>query len=462
MVHPVAVRGAPFWMAGAVGLGVAAVLAPNAALAIAIALVLAVLPLHWLFAVLVASSAAQSVTLSVAGFTVRPDELVVVVFAARAFAARDRAALRWPEWLLLAFLGLQVVTSALHAADARASILSVGLLGFGVVAYLSTVTAVSTRERFAPAVRAALIVLAVSEAIGLLALVAHWASGSSWGITRVDTLAGFPAITGLAHEHDLYGSMAAVGTVVFLALWRQRNSIVGRNAALLGFWISAAGLLLSLTRGAWVAAAIGIVAVALLTRPSDRSRSLPRLAVGGAAMVALAAALLVGLGAAPDLGDVGSSTVSTVTEQAGQVLDFGSSTGAARVAEWRISLDEWRHAPVFGLGTNSFGQRHFEMSINGPIPAFVGNWVIRTLYDSGVIGLAMLATSLGALLWPSRALRVVDGDAGVVARSLLCGGIVIVVAYLAADGLLLVWPWILFGLSRAARRLAATEPAVSA
>jgi len=449
------------WIVGAAGLGVASVVAPNAARAMALALVVAVLPLHWLFAVLVASAAAQSVTLSVGGYTVRPDELVVLVFAIRAFATRDRAVLGWPEWLLVAFLGLQVVTSALHATDVRDSFLSAALLGFGVVAYLSTVTVAASGMRFVSAVRAALAVLAASEAIGLIALAAHWAIDSSWGITRVDTLAGFPAVTGLAHEHNLYGSMAAVGTVVFLSLWRQRNGIVGRNAALLGFWISATGLVLSLARGPWVAAAVGIVAVVSLTRPTDRSRSLPRLAIGGAAMLLLVLALLAGIGAARDLGEFGASTASTLQEQGGQVLDFGSSTGAARVAEWRTSLDEWRDAPLFGLGTNSYGQRHFEMTVDGPIPAFVGNWAIRTLYDSGIIGLAMLVTFVGALLWPSRELRVVGGDAAVVARSLLCGAVVIAVAYLAADGFLLVWPWILFGLLRAARRLALTDPTAS-
>jgi hypothetical protein len=151
---------------------------------------------------------------------------------------------------------------------------------------------------------------------------------------------------------------------------------------------------------------------------------------------------------------VGTTTAATIGTQASQALDFANSTGALRLVEWKEALHEVRGSWLLGLGTNSWGQRHFEITQFGPIPAFLGNWAIRTLYDSGIAGLALLCWFFLIVVWPSRSLRAVTGDAAVLARALAFGSIVLLVAYLATDALLLVWPWILFGLVRAARRLA--------
>jgi hypothetical protein len=111
----------------------------------------------------------------------------------------------------------------------------------------------------------------------------------------------------------------------------------------------------------------------------------------------------------------------------------------------------------FGLGTNSYGQRHFERTISGPKPAFVGNWFVRILYDSGIVGLLLFLAFAVPIVWPDARLRNAKGDLAPIARALTFGCTVLAVSYLATDALLLVWPWVLLGLTRAARVLSAEQ-----
>src|SRR3990170_6870569 len=216
------------WIAAALGLGAVAVESPVLAVGAGTAGLLAYLPWAGLFVVLVASASVQTWTTTVAGLTFRPDELVVIVVVLRAFPLRDRSRLRGTEWTLMAFIGAQAVASVLNAPDVRKSLLDAGLLAFGAAAYLATFAGLSTRDRLLSAARVLLVATAVSAATGVLALVSHWVWHTQWGVTQLETLGRFPAATGFAYEHDVFGSTSAAGALAFLVLWLQRNPLLSR------------------------------------------------------------------------------------------------------------------------------------------------------------------------------------------------------------------------------------------
>lgn len=444
-------REAP-WAAGAVGAGALAVQAPLVASGLGATAAMTFLPWMALFGLLAAAANVQSGGYDVAGVTVRPDMLVVLAFSIRAFSLSDRRPLDGVAWTLIAFIGLQAATSMLHAADVGQSMRSAGLLAIGVLAYCATVAAISTRDRLVTATRWFCWAAGASAAVGIWALAWHWATGSGWGIVRLETLAGFPAVMGVAFEHGVYGSVCAALAIAAMALWREDNPVLTRAQAAMLFWLGTGGTLLSLSRGAWVAYVLGIAAVWLVRV----GRSTAGLLVWGALALA-AAGVGAGFLAGASTTGAGSETAAAVQTQAGQVLAFGGSTGAARLQEWQTSLSETARSPLLGLGTNSYGQRHFDRTQYGPKPAYVGNWAVRTVYDSGLIGLLLLAGALGAAVWPGPRVRRAEGELAPIARALALGGLVLLVAYLATDALLLVWPWIWFGLARSARLLATEQ-----
>jgi len=123
---------------------------------------------------------------------------------------------------------------------------------------------------------------------------------------------------------------------------------------------------------------------------------------------------------------------------------------------------------VIGLGTYSYGQRNFRKSpFTAPYlaPAYLISFWVRTLYDTGILGVLLIVLFMLVAFWPRRELQESSGDLAPVARSLLFAAFVLAGAYMITDSTLLIWPWILFGLARAAigqavnqaRELAADE-----
>jgi len=442
------------WVAGSAGLGILSVESPLLAAGVGVTAALAVLPLMALFAVLVLATAGEGFSMQVAGMTFRPDMLVATVFAVRALTATPRVRSGAVEAALVAFMALQVVTSGLHSVDPAASIRSAAMLGFGVLAFFGVRAALATRDRLLTAVRIALVVALAAAAAGIALLAASYVIGSTFGVTRLETLSGFPAITGFAYEHDVFGSSCAAVAIVFLALWREANPLLSRQAAAVSFWICAGATLLSLARGAWLGLAAGLLVSWLAG--GRRAQPMTGLVLTSAVVIAL-----IGAGAlafsSQSVTDVGAGTASAVSTQAQQALNLRSSTGARRLVEWKTSLAEVRSSLWFGLGTNSYGQRHFERTISGPKPAFVGNWFVRILYDSGIVGLFLFLAFAVPIVWPDARLRNAKGDLAPIARALTFGCTVLAVSYLATDALLLVWPWVLLGLTRAARVLSAEQ-----
>ena len=413
--------------------------------------VLAVLPIEWLFAAAAAAAVAQGVAIDVGAASVRLDEVIAVVFAVRAFLSRERRAMGAPELALGVFLLVLVVSSLVAAPSPGVSLRSTALIGFGALAYAATATGITRERAIQSALRALLVVVAGGAVIGLIAVVSHAVTGSTWGITLLDRPAGFAAATGIAFEHNLYGSMCAMGALAFLGLWRQAGAWSSSRSALAGFWVCAAGLVASLTRGAWVGFAAGLLVLVMITKPAP-GRSLLRLAAAGVGIALAILALLFVTGRGAQIDAAFDAATGAVGEQAGRTLEFGRETGLARVTEWEIATHEVLAAdPVFGLGTDSYGQVHLEEGRFGPIPAFLGNWVVRTFHDGGIVALVALATFFLAVAWPSRGLRAADGELAIAVRALIAAAACAAVSYLATDGLYFVWPWLVLGLIRAGR-----------
>ena len=442
------------WAVGSASLGALSVGSPVPAAGAGITIGLVVLPLMALFAVLTLATAGEGFSMQVAGLTFRPDMLVATVFAVRALTVTPRVRAGAAEAALVAFMALQVVTSALHAVDPMESFRSAAMLGFGALAFFGIRAAFATRERLLAALRIFLVVALAAAAAGIAMLAASYVIGSTFGVTRLETLGGFPAITGFAYEHDMFGSSCAALAIVFLALWREANPLLSRSASAVSFWLCAAATLLSLARGAWLGLAAGLLVSWIAV--GRRARPMTGLVLTSAVVIAL-----IGAGAlafsSRSVAEVGSGTASAVSSQARQALNLGSSTGARRLVEWRTSLSEVRSSPWFGLGTDSYGQRHFDETLFGPRPAFVGNWFVRILYDSGIVGLFLFLAFAVPIVWPDARLRLAAGDLAPIARALTFGCTVLAVSYLATDALLLVWPWVLLGLTRAARVMSAEQ-----
>jgi hypothetical protein len=205
----------------------------------------------------------------------------------------------------------------------------------------------------------------------------------------------------------------------------------------------------TLTRGAIIAFTVALVAaIVFRRRPATRRIRLIRVLapLAGALLVAVAALVVVGTrGSNSVVGQIseqGSIKISGLVEASGSVRQ--------RANEDLVALDDLHRSPILGLGSGSFGERHIDVTLDPPGPAYLGNLYVRTVYDTGALGLLLL-------LWPRRRLRQSRADLAPVAWALIFGSGTLAIAYAVTDGSLLVWPWFLLGLVRAATSLTLVE-----
>ncbi len=160
--------------------------------------------------------------------------------------------------------------------------------------------------------------------------------------------------------------------------WQTANS--GGTVALL----TALGIVVSGTRGAWVAAAV--VLILLILQEADLRRRI----VAIAAVVALVAAVYQFPGVS-----------GLVAERAGNAVSTG---GAGRTDIWSIGAEIYESAPVLGVGYANFPvaytpdivrQSNVSYTRAGRAPH---NLVVGTLVELRPIGLTLLALFLGPLV----------------------------------------------------------------
>ncbi|MGQ0669031.1 MAG: O-antigen ligase family protein [Actinomycetota bacterium] len=443
--------------AGSAGFGVLAGEAPLLAGGAAAVTTLSLLTWLGLFVLLSLASVLQSHFLdpvagfTVGGLTVRPEQVIILPFLVRAYLlTRSQLRNRWgvPEWILLGFVLLQPVTTILNSPDLSGSLPAAGLLAFGALAYYAVFASVCSRSRLVLATRVFLGMVLLNAVYGLIAEASHLVMNTSFGVsTQSEFGAG---VYGLSFEHDVFASTCAAGAIVFYALWRERTAVISTRLAALAFWLCAIGMLLGLARGAWIGFGIAFLLMFLL--PSRRARGSGGMERVGVVLLLVTVIGLVG-GYVFTLTQGRDPQVTGIAAKIGELVNTTSGTGRARLSELRTALSDLPDSPLIGLGTSTYDQRHpLKHRTN-----YIGNMWLRALYDSGIIGLLLLAVFLAAVIWPTAGLLRARGETAAVARALTFGWIVLAVAYAATDDTLFMWPWIFLGLVRAGRMLAAWE-----
>lgn len=456
-------RDADGWMLlpaawGTAGIGALSAQAPALGMGVGGVGLLTLMPWDLLFLLMSAAAIFSKFRLDVAGMSIQLAHIALIPLAIRVFLLDRERPRRWrlPELALIAFVSLQVVTSYLNAENRTQSLLAAGLLLFGVLGYLCAFGSVVTRRRLIFAGRAVLIAAMASAVVAEAAIAAHYLLGTGFGVVAGEKFAGIPVPFGLTKEHNILGSMSASAAIGFLILSREANPLFSRRFCNIGFWVCLAAMVASLTRSAWIG--FGLVLLVTLVWRRRRQSHGGRVAQSSLAFLAVVV-VATGIFAL----QASDSPVGTaVVERGTELLNFESGSGEARLEEWTLAGRDIRGSLLIGLGTNSYGQRHIapRKSVDVPLEergAYLGNLYLRTLYDSGVLGLLLLLIALGTILWPGRLLRTSSGDLAPVAWAFVFMYVTLALAYVGTDASFQVWPWIVLALARAAVSFALTQ-----
>ncbi|HEX7292905.1 MAG TPA: O-antigen ligase family protein [Solirubrobacterales bacterium] len=115
---------------------------------------------------------------------------------------------------------------------------------------------------------------------------------------------------------------------------------------------------------------------------------------------------------------------------------LGTIGGSYRYDYWQVAWESFEEHPLIGIGADNFGREYLLRGESGQTPAYPHSVEMRTLSQTGLIGvLLLLGGIVAALVAAARPLRRMDGIAPVAA-----GTGVIVFAYFIAHGSL-DWFW---------------------
>lgn len=382
---------------GAHAAGVATAAAPLALLA------LFAVPIEALMVALVVACQVTAATIGIGERQLFLEHVLVLATFSALFLRLRHSIVRKPrrhEILLLVWIAWNALVSLLFSekvADSLAIIVWMGLawliLWVCTGYFLVEASGASRIMRIGSGVAAFLGGLSFVFWIGALSGLMHVG-------VQPDFYTDTVAAKGAALEPNLLGSQC-----LFWFFWIARQRVLKDVPLppwqLLGLVL---GIVSSMTRAVWLATilvgAAMVTARMITTRIEGDRRERTGTGRRSAAVVGVSAILVVSLMGAPPARKFAAS------------FDFRSSTGAARVRNWGTAWQEITRSRsyLFGLGTNSYGQRHSSRTLRGE-PDYLGNLGLTLLYDSGVVGAALFLAAMGGLVLRPKSLpaRVTDG-----------------------------------------------------
>lgn len=191
--------------------------------------------------------------------------------------------------------------------------------------------------------------------------------------------------TALFGQPNELGAFTAVGVVLAFALVAGGPRRFRLPAAACGL-VAVGGLVASLSRGAWIGAAVGLAVLAVLL-PQCR-----RLALGAGAALVGCGALLAVAGATGPLG--------VAAQRLGSLLGTHNPYDD-RPAIWAEAVGQIARHPLLGSGPGGFaGQAAAVTSpVAGVRPVHAHNLVLTVLTEQGLLGLAALGVAVATGAW---------------------------------------------------------------
>jgi putative inorganic carbon (HCO3(-)) transporter len=395
--------------------------------------------------------------------SIRLDALAAVLLSLGLFSefitGRRRPYVDGATWFLAAVLVLNVVATELYSPTKGFSITSILSLMSVWAVYVVVTNCLTTRKELDQFVTSMLVAGLLEATVGILAFLLAAAGLNIGGATYIaanDLTNAFGAY-GTMWEPNIFGGYCACCLLLAMSLlWTvphemstDRRQLVGAVAA-----TSALGLLLSFTRGAWLAALISLMVLGVIgMRRTGRKLPVRRIVAVVAALVIMFAVALLAPGSAGEF----------LRYKLENLANPQSQSGLSRLMVSTIALAQWIKHPWIGLGTYTFAANAFGASFaqyKEIRMLWISNFVVSALHDTGVIGLAallgMLVTVIRAGIRASRQWWPVNRPSGAVAMGLTAIVFAIMIASFFSSSLSLGYPWMFMGAIGAYARLGKT------
>jgi len=267
--------------------------------------------------------------------------------------------------------------------------------------------------------------------------------GTKFGMEQ-EAYGSIAAPYGTQREPNIVGSYCGACMIMLMVVYLSRQS----KRVLVAIALTAAAVMLSLSRGALGAVLVALVFTFIYGISAEQVRKRTLLNAGLAVLLGwLVVAPAIIAAYRERFQAVSVASVSDVTED---------DTVAGRLLVNALALDDVLEHPFIGTGTASFQltveARHLTDQLEG---AWIGNTELRIMHDYGAIGLAVLVCFMFFLLRSS--VKLLRRRSHPELLALLLGGVVYFIAFQATEGTLLAFTWVHLGLIGCAVALSRDE-----
>ena len=409
---------------------------------------------RWPFGALAALTAAAAMPryhFSILSWNAKPEHLIAtaccMLLLPRLWRKpQTRQKLDRTDALLLAFLALGFVSSYIASPDRAATFRWSLLFTLATLPFFLIPQMCSTEEELRVAFNLWLSIGAAEALFGILCFLSYLLFGTTVGVTFFFYLSFIPGVHGSQWEPNIFGSFCACFAVMFLYYYLTTTRRTGWY--MLGFMLTTVGTLLSLARQSWICL---VVVGAMVFVFNQRGRK-----IQWKRLLRIAAGVLIALG-------IGANLMEDLPERLGTLaIDQAAQdpTIVHRLQLLAMAAQDISEHPIIGLGSSSFQLMHEDQDELGTNSAWLGNFFVRVVHDTGIIGLIVFMcflVLLGRRVWKVQVSTATDA-AKTTVNSLAAGTIVLLIAYQLTDASTLTFTWIQFGMLAAATRIAEAVP----
>lgn len=319
---------------------------------------------------------------SLGGFNVRIEIFVgglsAIALIIGSLSGRETASLsKSARWSIALCIMWFVCTAVSTAAFAPNAVKSYSVLVWCVLNAISALWVAKHPSMWRQMLRAGTTISLINVILAIAAWAAASAGISQLGVQVDPAYGGYAAFVTSLEANILAGVLCLWGIVAAYNPW----GCIRRPIRLLLVLLTPIAIIATHTRASLVAYVVGLVIV-FLVRRSSRTLVGWASAVGGSAVLYLL-----------------SNTQGQGLGKFASLFDVSTGTGGLRFQVNSVALVEWWNSPgkLIGLGWNSFGQRHTDLTQPGlGIPGYIGNLPLQIVYDGGIVSalLVLLAASL--------------------------------------------------------------------
>jgi len=382
-------------------------------------------------AAMITASAMPRLFVEIGGLKARPEHLVcgLMVFLVPFWWRHRPEPVKWHkfDYILVAYLGMQVFSSAVMSIDPMQTIKWAVQQIIVVMAYFLLRILLVDKASFRRAFDALLMVGMLASIYAIVSFYSNLWFGTDFGV-QLDQYGTTPATYGAQFEANLLGSTCGATCAMMLMMFLRTKE----RKYLLGFSITFTAMAISLSRGALAGSLLALALVAYRNWSHfDRAR------VGRLALAMLGITIVV----APAIYGIWSERFSTV-----EISDLSSDdTTRDRLVTVALAGEGIAEHPLAGNGTSSYQLQYTDEAFGeADQPGWIPNTETRILYDTGVVGFGLFIAFcwfLGARV--KRLLKktpVLELEALVLAFAVYC------VSFQFTEDTLLAFTWVHLGL----------------